>query len=111
MATKLRCEQQLEDAANSPIPATPITHSGPKILEAMEQFLAKKSVMNPELGVAALAPKTISGMRGQIEAFQRNCGKTYMREVTGQDFVAYFSMLRVPANLILADPEYTGTVR
>ena len=120
MATKLRREQELGDAANTPtakrneiapVAVTVITDSGPKILEAMEQFLGKKSVMNPELGVEALAPKTICGMRGQIEAFQRACGKTYMKEVTGQDLVAYFSKLRVQANLNPAAPDYTEKLR
>jgi integrase len=77
----------------------------------MEQFLSKKSIMNPELGVESLAPKTISGMRGQIQAFQRTCGKTYMKEVTGQDLVAYFSILRVQANLNPAGPDYTEKLR
>ena len=99
MATKLRREQQLEDAANSPLPAIPITQSGPTILEAMERYLAKKATMDSITGKEALAPKTISHMRGVIEAFQRTCKKIHMREVTGEDLVGYFSMLRTRANL------------
>jgi hypothetical protein len=110
-ATKLRREQELEDAANNPAPITSINQSGPTILEAMEKYLAKKATMDFIIGKEALAPKTISGMRGQIEAFQRACGKTYMKEVTGQDLVAYFSMLRVQVNLNPAAPDYTEKLR
>ena len=110
-ATKLRREQELEDAANNPAPITSINQSGPTILEAMEKYLAKKATMDFIIGKEALAPKTICGMRGQIEAFQRACGKTYMKEVTGQDLVAYFSKLRVQANLNPAAPDYTEKLR
>jgi integrase len=77
----------------------------------MEQFLAKKSIMDPELGVDALAPKTISSMRTIIESFQRTCHKTRMKEVTGQDLVGYFSTLRLQANIDPADPNRTEKLR
>src|ERR1035437_4735079 len=44
MARKLRREQELEDKAiPAPRPPTPINQCGPTILEAMEQYLAKKA--------------------------------------------------------------------
>lgn len=111
MAAKLRREQELEDAANSGAQVTVITQSGPAILEAMEQYIAKKSIMDPTTGKEALSPKSISGMRGIIEAFQRTSGKTYLREVTGDDLVGYFSLLRTQANLDPKDPQYTEKLR
>lgn len=110
-ATKLRREQELEDVANAPASVAPITQSGPKILEAMEQYLAKKSIMDPTTGKEALAPKTVSHIRGVVESFQRTCVKTYIREVAGQDLVGYFSMLRTQANLDPNDPNYTEKLR
>src|ERR1700730_4524422 len=56
MATRLRREQELEDAANPPVPVTSITQSGPTILEVMEQYLTKKALMDPTTGKEALAP-------------------------------------------------------
>jgi integrase len=110
-ATKLRREQELDDAANTPATVTPITQSGPTMLEAMEQYLAKKALMDPTTGKEALAPKSVSGMRSVIEAFQRTCGKTYLREVMGKDLVGYFSMLRTQANLDPKAPDYTERLR
>ena len=91
VATKLRREQELlvaiSEAKLKRLQPAQIDATGPKILDAMEQFLAKKSIMDPELGVDALAPKTISSMRTIIESFQRTSHKTSMKEVMGQDLV------------------------
>jgi integrase len=111
MATKLRREQELEDAANNPLSVTPITQSGPTILEAMEKYLAKKATMDPIIGKEALAPKTISHIRGVVESFQRTCGKVFLKEVTGEDLVGYFSMLRTQANLDPKDRNYSEKLR
>ena len=114
LATKLRREQELEDKVNAPIPPpTPVIldQSGLTILEAMETYVAKKALMDPTTGKEALAPKSISDMRRVIEAFQRASGKTYLREVTGDSLVGYFSMLRTQANLDPKDPNYTEKLR
>jgi site-specific recombinase XerD len=111
MATKLRREQELEDAANTSAPVIVITQFGLTILEAIEQYLAKKAIMDPTTGKEAKSPKSISGMRGIIEAFQRTSGKTYLREVTGDDLVKYFSLLRTLANLDPEDSQYTEKLR
>jgi len=110
-ATKLRREQELEGAANNPAPITSINQSGPTILEAMEKYLAKKATMDPVIGKEALSPRTISHIRRVVEAFQRTCGKAHLREVTGQDLVGYFSLLRTQANLEPKDPNYSEKLR
>jgi hypothetical protein len=79
MATKLRREQELEDVANNPPPIIPITQSGPTILEAMERYLTKKATMDSITGKEALAPKTISHIRGVVEAFQCTSGKVLLK--------------------------------
>ena len=113
LARKLALEQALEDKADNPAPATvvSINQSGPTILEAMEQYLAKKAITDPTTGKEALSPKSISGMRGIIESFQRTCGKTYIKEVNGADLVGYFSMLRTQANLDPKAVDYTEKLR
>jgi integrase len=131
MATKLRREQELADEAaayqnkiaaqrgittvrhsvGSTPPVTSITDSGSKILEAMEKYLAKKATMDPIIGKEALAPKTISHIRGVVEAFQRTCGKVFLKEVTGEDLVGYISTLRTQANLDSKDRNYTEKLR
>jgi integrase len=114
IATKIRREQELEDVANAPAPITVIpavSLSGPTILEAFEKYLAKKESMDPTTGKEPLAPKTISHIRRVVEAFQRTSKKIYMREVTGEDFVAYFSMMRVQANIGLSDPKFSEKLR
>ena len=85
LARKLALEQELEDRADCPVsvPVVSINQSGLTILDAMEQYLAKKAVTGPTTGKEALAPKSISGMRGIIESFQRTCGKVYIKEVSG----------------------------
>jgi integrase len=50
-------------------------------------------------------------MRRTVEAFQRTCKKTYIREVKGADLVAYFSMMRVQANLDPKATDYTERLR
>ena len=77
----------------------------------MEQCLAKKTLMDPTTGKEALSPKTLSGMRGVLESFQRTRGRVYMRDVTGTDLVGYFSMLRTQANLDPKAPDYTERLR
>lgn len=101
MATKLRREQELEDAASAPAAATPtlLNLSGPKILDALELHLAQMETTNLETGKEAAAQKSIDEMCRTVEAFQRTCKKTYVREVTGVDLVGYFAMMRVQANL------------
>jgi len=113
MARRMAIEKALEDAANAPAQAlvVPITRSGLTILDAMETYLAKKAITDHSTGKEALAPKTISELRGVIEAFQRTCKKEYMREVTGEDFVGYFTMLRVQANLDPKAPDYSERLR
>lgn len=111
IATKLRREQELADAANAPSPVITITQSGPTILDALDLYLAKKAIMDPTTDKEALVPKTLSHIRGVVEAFQRTCGKTYLREVMGEDLVRYFSMLRTQANLDPKDPNYTEKLR
>lgn len=114
-ATKLRLEQQLEDAANGRAPVAAvvptINQSGPTILEALETYLAKKASMDPTTGKEALVPKTISHIRGVVESFQRTCRKAFLREVTGEDLVGYFSMMRTQANLDPKAPDYTERLR
>ena len=99
------------DAALTPASVTPVNQSGLTILEAMQQYLAKKAMMDPVIGKEALAPKTLSHIRGVVEAFQRSCGKAYLREITGEDLVGYFSMLRTQANLDPKDTNYTEKLR
>jgi integrase len=111
LATKKRREDELADNANIPAPVSVINESGPEILVAMETYLAKKSITDKDTGKEALVPKTISGMRTIIESFRRTCGKKFMREVTGGDFVGYFSMLRTQANLDPKHPEYSEQLR
>jgi hypothetical protein len=77
----------------------------------MEKYLAKKATMDPIIGKEALAPKTISHISGVVEAFQRTCGKVYLWEVTGEDLVGYFSMLRTQANLDPKEPNYSEKLR
>ena len=111
LATKLRREQELEDASNTSAPVTPITQVGPTILEALDNYISKKAIMDPTTGKEALAPKTLSHIRGVVEWFQRTCGKTYMREVTGEDFVGYFAMMRTLAKLDPKAPDHTEKLR
>ena len=113
MARKLALEQELEDSARS-APAKPtltaINQSGPAILDALEILLAEMST-NFETGKEALYPKTIDAMRRTLEAFQRTCKKTYIREVTGDDIVGYLRMMRIQANLNPAAPDYSERLR
>jgi hypothetical protein len=60
-------------------------------LEATEKHLAKKATMDPIVGREALAPKTVSHIRGVVEAFQRTCGKVFLKEVTGEDLVGFLN--------------------
>ncbi len=106
LATKKRREDELANKAEAPTPVAVINESGPEILDALEKYLAEVSVPDEEAGTEALASKTISGIRGIVEAFQRTCKKTLMREVTAADLTGYFSMMRTQANLDPADPEY-----
>jgi hypothetical protein len=71
IATKLRREQELEDAACAPVPITPITQYGPKILDSLEVHLAQMGTTNLETGKEAAAKKSIDEMRRTVEAFQR----------------------------------------
>jgi integrase len=113
-ARKLALEQELEDSARS-APAKPnltaINQSGPAILDALEILLAEMSTTNFETGKEALYPKTIDAMRRTLEAFQRTCKKTYIREITGDDIVGYLRMMRIQANLNPAAPDYSERLR
>jgi integrase len=55
--------------------------------------------------------KSLRAGNRTVEAFQRICGKTYIREVIGGDLVAYFKKRRVQANLDPKDPEHTEQLR
>jgi hypothetical protein len=104
-------EQELEDKTNTPTPAMVINQTGPTILEALETYLGKKALMDPATGKEAITPQTTSHIRGVVEAFQRTSRRVYLREVTGDDLVGYFSMLRTQANLDPADVAYTEKLR
>jgi hypothetical protein len=50
-------------------------------------------------------------MRRTLEAFQRTCKKTFVREVTGNDLVGYFKQMRIQAQLNPSDADYSERLR
>jgi len=106
MAAKMRLEQA--PAAVQPVK---INHSGPTILESLEAYLTNKATMDPRVGKEALHPHTIAAIRTTVARFQHHSGRVYLREVTGDDLVGYFAMLRTTAKLDPNAADYTQRLR
>jgi len=111
MARKMALEQELEAAAKMPKIPRPINQSSVTIVEACQRYINKisKSDLTTTTQKEALAPKTISHFERVFAAFQNSCPKTYMREVTGEDIVAYLAGMRAEIRILKNRPDSPNT--
>jgi integrase len=109
IARKMALEQELEAAARVPKIPRAIHHSGVTIAEACQRYIIRisRSDLTTTTQKEALAPKTISHFERVFAEFQNSCSKTYLREVTGEDIVAYLAGMRAEIRILKNRPDLT----